>query len=55
MSTSSCQQKRDALWDEKLPEEYRIAIAKSLQDDLFAKVSVESRSVKLFYCLYDII
>jgi hypothetical protein len=35
------QQKRDALWDEKLPEEYRIAIAKSLQNDIFAKVSAK--------------
>lgn len=30
-------QKKEALSDSKLPEEFRVAIAKSLVDDLFAK------------------
>jgi hypothetical protein len=31
-------QKRDILSDPKLPDIFRIALAKSLQDDLFAQV-----------------
>ena len=31
-------QKKEALSDTKLPEEFRVAIAKSLVDDLFSKV-----------------
>ncbi len=31
-------QKKEALSDSKLPEEFRVAIAKSLVDDLFSKV-----------------
>jgi hypothetical protein len=32
------QQKKEALTNENLPEEYRMALAKALQDDLFFKV-----------------
>jgi hypothetical protein len=33
-------QKREAMSDQKLPEEFRVALAKAFQDDLFSKVLV---------------
>jgi hypothetical protein len=36
-------QKKEILSDPKLPDIFRIALAKSLQDDLFAQVRHESR------------
>jgi hypothetical protein len=45
LKTQSCHigwraplQKRDILSDTKLPDVFRVALAKSLQDDLFAQV-----------------
>jgi hypothetical protein len=48
---SSRAQKKEALSDTKLPEEFRVAIAKSLVDDLFSKVPVRlvSESCGLFF------
>ncbi len=34
-------QKKEALMDENLPEEYRIELAKAFVNDLFAKVGKE--------------
>jgi hypothetical protein len=38
----NCLQKKEALMDENLPEEYRIELAKAFVNDLFSKVGKES-------------